>query len=328
MKTKITYKKLKETIAKANELISDITFDKLADTLLKDHNLDSMILAQRSCHGGLSEYLTLRVFADGHLKFAFEAEKNYPNDYNFDDSTLITFASIVNDTTDTVNLLVNEYLNDYTVKYVISWTLSTIYARSDARPYFKGITDFDELISALKRTKLVSLTKIKNTDSYKLKIKPTNTEYSLKYFVNRKDYDGFYLNLVMNGNDRAETAEKLFVEKYQEAELIYNTILNDLDKVYQTLIDSAGNGIREQAVRDSFINYASDIDNPVSHYMEFKDGSWSILDKDRINGWVNYGETVKPTYVEYNHRTNEILGIYNIVPTDLSTLIKTYLLQN
>lgn len=105
MKTKITYKELKETIAKANELISGITFNELAGTLLKDHNLESMILAQRSCHGGLSEYLTLRVFADGHLKFAYEAEKNYPNDYNFDDSTLITFASLVNDTTDTVNLL-------------------------------------------------------------------------------------------------------------------------------------------------------------------------------------------------------------------------------
>ena len=327
MKTKITYKELKETIAKANELISGITFNELAGTLLKGHNLESMILAKRSCHGGLSEYLTLRVFADGHLAFSFETEKNYANDYNFDDSTLITFASLVNDTIDTVNLLVNEYLNDYTVKHVISWTLNKIYVRSDARPYFKGITFFDELISALKRTKLVSLTKIKNTDSYKLKIKPTNTEYSLKYFVNRKDYDGFYPNLVMNGNDRAETVEKLLVEKYQEAELIYNTILNDLDKVYQTLIDSAGNGIREQAVRDSFINYANDIDNPVSHYMEFKDGSWSILDKDLINGWVNYGETVKPTYVEYNHRTNEILGIHNIVPTDLSTLIKTYLLQ-
>ena len=273
MKTKITYKELKETIAKANELISGITFNELAGTLLKDHNLESMILAQRSCHGGFSGHLTLRVFADGHLKFAYEAEKNYPNDYNFGDSTLITFASLVNDTTDTVNLLVNEYLNDYTVKHVISWTLNKIYVRSDARPYFKGITFFDELISALKRTKLISLTKIKNTDSYKLKIKPTNTEYSLKYFVNRKDYDGFYPNLVMNGNDRAETVEKLLVEKYQEAELIYNTILNDLDKVYQTLIDSAGNGIREQAVRDSFINYASDIDNPVSHYMEFKDGS-------------------------------------------------------
>lgn len=213
MKTKMTYKELKETIAKANKLISDITFNELAGTLLKDHNLESMILAKRSCHGGLSEYLTLRVFADGHLKFAYETEKNYPNDYNFDDSTLITFASIVNDTTDTVNLLVNEYFNDYTVKHVISWTLNKIYVRSDARPYFKGITFFDELISALKRTKLVSLTKIKNTDSYKLKIKPTNTEYVLKYFINRKDYDEFYLNLVMNGNDRAETVEKLLVEK-------------------------------------------------------------------------------------------------------------------
>lgn len=327
MKTKMTYKELKETIAKANELISGITFDELANTLLKDHNLESMILAKRSCHGGLSEYLTLRVFADGHLKFAYEAEKNYADDYNFADSTLITFASLVNDTTDTVNLLVNEYLNDYTVKHVISWTLNKIYVRSDARPYFKGITFTDELFSALKRTKLISLNKIKNTDNYKLKIKPTNTEYVLKYFVNRKDYDEFYFNQVFGGDSRAETTEKLLVEKYQEAELIYNTILNDLDAVYQTLVDSAGDGIREQAVRDSFINYVSDIDNPVSHYMEFKDGSWSILDKDLINGWNSYGETVKPTYVEYNHRTNEILGIYNIVPTDLSTLIKTYLLQ-
>lgn len=328
MKTKITYKELKETIAKANELISGITFNELADTLLKDHNLESMILAKRSCHGGFSGHLTLRVFADGHLKFAYETEKNYPNDYNFGDSNLVAFASIVNNTTDTVNLLVNEYLNDYTVKYVISWTLNKIYDTSNAHSYLNGITQFDDLVSALKRTKLILLTKIKNSDSYKLKIKPTSTEYSLKYFVNRKDYDGFYLNLVMNGNDRAETVEKLLVEKYQEAELIYNTILNDLDKVYQTLIDSADNGIREQAVRDSFINYASDIDNPVSRYMQFKDGSWSMLDKDRTRGWNVYGETFKPTYVEYNHRTNEILGIHNIVPTDLPTLIKIYSLQN
>lgn len=328
MKTKMTYKELKEIIAKANELISGITFNELADTMLKDHNLESMILAQRSCHGGLSEYLTLRVFADGHLKFAFEAEKNYADDYNFDDSDLVTFASLVNDTTDTVNLLVNEYLNDYTVKYVISWTLSTIYARDETRPYFKGITDFDELISALKRTKLVSLTKIKNTDSYKLKIKPTNTEYVLKYFVNRKDYDEFYFNQVFGGDSRAETIEKLLVEKYQEAKLIHDTILNDIDTVYTIMVDKVNDGIRELAVRDSFINYVNNIDNPVSHYMEFKDGSWSILDKDRINGWNSYGETIKPTYVEYNHRTNEILGIYNIVPTDLPTLIKTYSLQN
>ena len=61
---------------------------------------------------------------------------------------------------------------------------------------------------------------------------------------------------------------------------------------------------------------------------KIKNPSWSILDKDLINGWVNYGETVKPTYVEYNHRTNEILGIHNIVPTDLPTLIKIYSLQN
>lgn len=325
MKTKITYKELKETIAKANELISGITFNELADTLLKDHNLESMILAKRSCHGGFSGHLTLRVSADGHLKFAFEAEKNYANDYNFGDSDLVTFASIVNDTTDTVKLLVDEYLNDYTVKYVISWTLNKIYNTSDTHSYLNGITQFDDLVSALKRTKLISLTKIKNSDNYKLKIKPTSTEYSLKYFVNRKDYDGFYLNLVMNGNDRAETVENILVEKYQEAELIYNTILNDLDKVYQTLVDSAGNGIREQAVRDSFINYANDIDNPVSHYMQFKDGSWSILDKDLINGWNVYGEIFKPTYVEYNHRTNEILGVHNIVPNDLSTLIKLYI---
>lgn len=328
MKTKMTYKELKETIAKANELISGITFNELAGTLLKDHNLESMILAKRSCHGGLSEYLTLRVFADGHLAFAYETDKNYPGHYNFNDSPLISFYSLVNNTTDTVKLLVDEYLNDYTVKYVSSWTLHKIYGTSDARPYFKGITSTDDLLSTLKRTKLISLTKIKKSDSYKLKIKPTNTEYSLKYFVNRKDYDGFYLNLVMNGNDRAETVEKLLVEKYQEAELIYNTILNDLDKIYQTLIDSAGNDIREQAVRDSFINYASDIDNPVSRYMQFKDSSWSILDKDRINGWNSYGEIFKPTYVEYNHRTNEILGINNVVPTDLPTLIKIYSLQN
>ena len=325
MKTKITYKELKETIAKANELISGITFDELAGTLLKDHNLDSMVLAERSCHGGLSEYLTLRVFADGHLAFAFETEKNYPDHYNFNDSPLISFYSLVNDTTDTVKLLVDEYLNDYTVKYVISWTLNKIYDTTDTHSYLKGITQFDDLVSTLKRTKLISLTKIKNSDSYKLKVKPTNTEYTLKYFVNRKDYDGFYLNLVMNGNDRAETVEKLLVEEYQEAELIYNTVLNDLDKVYQTLIDSADNGIREQAVRDSFINYVSDIDNPVSRYMQFKDGSWSMLDKDRIGGWNVYGETFKPTYVEYNHRTNEILGVYNIVPNDLSTLIKLYI---
>lgn len=325
MKTKITYKELKETIAKANELIGDITFNELADTLLKDHNLESMILAKRSCHGGFSGHLTLRVSAYGHLKFAFEAEKNYANDYNFGDSDLVTFASIVNDTTDTVKLLVDEYLNDYTVKYAISWTLNKIYNTSDTHSYLNGITQFDDLVSALKRTKLISLTKIKNSDNYKLKIKPTSTEYSLKYFVNRKDYDGFYLNLVMNGNDRAETVEKLLVEKYQEAELIYNTILNDLDKVYQTLGDSADNGIREQAVRDSFINYANDIDNPVSHYMQFKDGSWSILDKDLTRGWNVYGEIFKPTYVEYNHRTNEILGVYNIVPNDLSTLIKLYI---
>lgn len=325
MKTKITYKELKETIAKANELISGITFNELADTMLKDHNLESMILAKRSCHGGFSGHLTLRVFANGHLAFAYEAEKNYPDHYNFNDSPLISFYSLVNNTTDTVKLLVDEYLNDYTVKHVISWTLNKIYNTSDARPYFKGITFTDELFSALKRTKLISLNKIKNADSYKLKIKPTNTEYTLKYFVNRKDYDGFYLNLVMNGNDKTETVENLLVEKYQEADLIYNTILNDLDKVYQTLIDSAGNGIREQTVQDSFIAYASDIDNPVSRYMQFKDGSWSMLDKDHTLGWNVYGETFKPTYVEYNHRTNEILGVYNIVPNDLPTLIKLYI---
>ena len=109
--------------------------------------------------------------------------------------------------------------------------------------------------------------------------------------------------------------------------MIRDTILNDIDTVYAIMADKVNDGIRELAVRDSFINYVNNIDNPVSRYMEFKDGSWSMLDKDLINGWVNYGETVKPTYVEYNHRTNEILGIHNIVPTDLPTLIKTYLLQ-
>lgn len=324
MKTKITYKELKETIAKANELISNITFNELAGTLLKDHKLDSVLLAKRN-YGGLSEYLTLRVFADGHLAFAFETVNGYADDFEIISDNMIYFESLVNDTTDTVKLIVDEYLNDNTVKYVISWTLDEIYDTSDARPYFKGITSTDDLLSALKRTKLISLTKIKNTDSYKLKIKPTNSEYTLKYAVNRKDYDEFYLNLVMNGNDRAETVEKLLVEEYQEAELIYNKILNDLDTVYQTLIDSANNGVREQAVHDSFINYANNIDNPVSRYMQFKDGSWSMLDKSRINGWNVYGEIFKPTYVEYNHRTNKILGSHNIVPADLSTLIKLYI---
>lgn len=324
MKTKITYKELKETIAKTNDLISGITFDELASTMLKDHNLESMILAKRS-YGIYDEYLTLRVFADGHLKFAFETTNGYADDFMISDNDLIYFASLVNDTTDTVNLLVDEYLNDYTVKYAISWTLSEIYAKDETRPYFKkGITSFDELISALKRTKLVSLTKIKNTDYYKLKIRPTNTWYILKYFVNRKDYDEFYFNQVFGGDNRAETVEKLLVEKYTEAKVIHDTILNDIDAVYAIMVDKVGNGIRELAVRDSFINYVNNIDNPVSRYMEFKDGKWSILDKDRINGWNSYGETVKPTYVEYNHRTNEILGIHNIVPTDLPTLIKLY----
>ena len=199
MKTKITYKEFKETIAKANKLISEITFDKLADTMLKDHNLDSMILAKKGVGIG-NEYLTLRVFADGHLAFAFETEKKFPDDFSFESDNLIYFVSLVNDTTDTVKLLVDEYLNDNTVKYVISWTLNKIYNTSDTHSYLNGITQFDDLVSALKRTKLISLTKIKNSDNYKLKIKPTSTEYSLKYFVNRKDYDGFYLNLIMNGN--------------------------------------------------------------------------------------------------------------------------------
>lgn len=323
MKTEMTYKELKETIAKANELISGIAFNELASTMLKDHNLESMILAKRS-YGIYDEYLTLRVFADGHLKFAFETVNGYADDFMISGDNLIYFASLVNDTTDTVNLLVNEYLNDYTVKHVISWTLNKIYAKDDTRPHFKGITFFDELISALKRTKLISLTKIKNTDSYKLKIRPTNTWYILKYFVNRKDYDEFYFNQVFGGDSRAETIEKLLVEKYTEAKVIHDTISNDIDTVYQTMIDKVGNGIRELAVRDSFINYVNNIDNPVSHYMEFKDGSWSILDKKQIDGWISYGETVRPTYVEYNHRTNEILGIHNIVPTDLPTLIKLY----
>ena len=326
MKTEMTYKELKETIAKANDLISDITFDELASTMLKDHNLESMILAKRS-YGIYDEYLTLRVFADGHLKFAFETVNGYAEDFMISDNDLIYFASLVNDTTDTVNLLVNEYLNDSAVKYALSWTLSEIYAKDKTRPYFKGITSFDELISALKRTKLVSLTKIKNTDNYKLKIKPTNTEYVLKYFINRKDYDEFYFNQVFGGDSRAETIEKLLAEKYHEAKVIHDTILNDIDTVYTIMVDKVNDGIRELAVRDSFINYVNNIDNPVSHYMQFKDGSWSILDKDRINGWNSYGETIKPTYVEYNHRTNEILGIHNIVPTDLPTLIKIYLLQ-
>lgn len=323
MKTKITYKELKETIIKANELISDITFNELAGTMLKDHELESMILAKRN-YGIYNEYLTLRVFADGHLAFAFETVNGYADDFEITDNNVISFYSLVNDTTNTRKLLVDEYLNDSTVKYVISWTLNEIYGTNDARPYFKGVTATDDLLSALKRTKLISLTKIKGTDNYKLKIKSTNTEYTLKYFVNRKDYDGFYLGLIL-GNDRAEIVEKLLVEEYHEAKLIYNTILDDLDKVYQTLIDSANNGVREQAVHDSFINYANNIDNPVSRYMQFKDGSWSMLDKDSINGWNVYGEIFKPTYVEYNHRTNEILGIHNIVPNDLPALIKLYI---
>ena len=321
---KMTYKEFKDTIAKANELISDITFDKLANTMLKDHNLDSMILAKRS-YGIYDEALTLRVFADGHLAFAFETVNSYADDFMISDANLVYFASLANNSTDAINLLVNEYLTDYTVKYAISWTLNKIYVRDDARPYFKGITFFDELISALKRTKLISLTKIKNTDSYKLKIKPTNTEYVMKYFVNRKDYDEFYANQVMSGNDKVEVIEKLLVEKYHEAKLIHDTILNDIDTVYQLLIDKVDNGIGEIAIRDSFIAYANNIDNPVSHYMQFKNGEWSILDKQWINGWVDYGETIKPVYVEYNHRTNEILGIHNVVPTDLKHLLKAYL---
>ena len=322
---KMTYKEFKDTIARANELISDITFEELASTMLKDHNLDSMILAKRS-YGIYDETLTLRVFTDGHLAFEFETVNGYADDFMISSDNLMYFVNLVNDTTDTVDSLVNEYLNDYTVKYVISWTLNKIYTKDDTRPYFKGITFFDELISALKRTKLISLTKIKNTDSYKLKIKPTNTEYVMKYFVNRKDYDEFYANQVMSGNDRAEIIEKLLVEKYHEAKLVHDTILNDIDTVYQLLIDSvAKDSSREHDIRDSFIAYVSDIDNPVSRYMQFKDGKWSILDKQWINGWVDYGETIKPVYVEYNHRTNEILGIHNVVPTDLKRLIKAYL---
>lgn len=329
-----TYEEFVEALDANNRQLKDsLKFEQLAKTIFADTNKDSVIINVN----GTSYYrfsdghkITLNLRPDGSLFFETNIDANYyyeeivkyagSNDCKAIDKFIeCSTKSVCGPLILIDSLIVGEYFSPrniyyYFIKNIINELIDYDYER------WYYLFDIKDDLRDLKNAKLVTYSKVKGTMDYKIKFKPSGNVYQLHYFTApmARGFGGTeFFEAELNSysgqfdGDKALMLEALLIDIYNEAKLIKNEVLPDIEATKAQIIDhyKASQMTIERDMRDSFDAYVSDVTNPVGYYMFYKYDNWYVAKKGVYNSIEN-GDYSDRAYVKFDRFQNRLIELH------------------
>ena len=329
-----TYEEFVEALDANNKKLKDsLKFERLAKTIFADTDKDSVIINVN----GTSYYrfrdgrkITLNLRLDGSLFFETNIDANYyykeivkyvgSNDCKAIDKFIeCSTKSVCGPLIPIDSLIVGEYFSPrniyyYFIKNIINELIDYDYER------WYYLFDIKDDLRDLKNAKLVTYSKVKGTTDYKIKFKPSGNAYQLHYFMApmARGFGGTeFFEAELNSykeqfdGDKARMLEALLIDIYNEAKLIKDKILPDIEQAKTQIIDhyKASQMTIERDMRDSFDAYVSDVTNPVGYYMFYKYDNWYVAKKGIYNSIEN-GDYSDRAYVKFDRLQNRLIELH------------------
>ena len=319
--------------ANNKELKNSLKFEQLAKTIFANTDKDSVVININ----GTSYYrfsdghkITLNLRPDGSLFF----ETNIGEDYYIKEILNCTYSSdfktiekFIECSTKSVcgplipidSLIVNEYFSPkniyyYFIKNIINELIDYDYER------WYYLFDIKDDLRDLKNAKLVTYSKVKGTMDYKIKFKPSGNVYQLHYFTApmARGFGGTeFFEKELNSykeqfdGDKARMLEAILIDIYNEAKLIKDEVLPDIEQAKTQIIDhyKASQMTIERDMRDSFDAYVGDVTNPVGYYMFYKYDNWYVAKKGIYNS-IEEGDYSDRAYVKFDRFQNRLIELH------------------
>ena len=329
-----TYEEFVEALdANNKELKDSLKFEQLAKTIFANTDKDSVVININ----GTSYYrfsdgrkITLNLRLDGSLFFETNIEASYyysnivkyvgSNDCKAIDKFIECSAkSTCGPLIPIDSLIVGEYFSPrniyyYFIKNIINELIDYDYER------WYYLFDIKDDLRDLKNAKLVTYSKVKGTMDYKIKFKPSGNVYQLHYFTApmARGFGGTeFFEKELNSykeqfdGDKARMLEAILIDIYNEAKLIKDEVLPDIEQAKTQIIDhyKASQMTIERDMRDAFDAYVSDVTNPVGYYMLYNDGNWQVVRKGAYNSIEN-GHYSNHAYVKYDRLQNRMIELH------------------
>lgn len=319
--------------ANNKELKNSLKFEQLAKTIFANTDKDSVVINVN----GTSYYrfsdghkITLNLRPDGLLFFETNIDANYyykeivkyvgSNDCKAIDKFIeCSTKSVCGPLIPIDSLIVGEYFSPrniyyYFIKNIINELIDYDYER------WYYLFDIKDDLRDLKNAKLVTYSKVKGTTDYKIKFKPSNNVYQLHYFTApmARGFGGTeFFEAELNSysgqfdGDKVLMLEALLIDIYNEAKLIKDKILPDIEATKAQIIDhyKASQMTIERDMRDSFNVYVSDVTNPVGYYMFYKHDNWYVAKKNVYNSIEN-GDYSDRAYVKFDRFQNRLIELH------------------
>lgn len=329
-----TYEEFVEALDANNKKLKDsLKFERLAKTIFADTDKDSVIINVN----GTSYYrfsdghkITLNLRPDGLLFFETNIDANYyykeivkyvgSNDCKAIDKFIeCSTKSVCGPLIPIDSLIVSEYFSPRNIYYYFSQNIINQLVDNSYDDWTSLFNIKDDLRN-LKNAKLVTYSKVKGTTDYKIKFKPSGNAYQLHHFTApmARGFGGtefFEAELnsysVQFDGDKARMLEALLIDIYNEAKLIKDKILPDIEATKAQIIDhyKASQMTIERELTESFNAYVSDVTNPVGYYMLYNDGNWQVVRKGAYNSIEN-GHYSNHAYVKYDRLQNRMIELH------------------
>lgn len=329
-----TYEEFVEALDANNRQLKDsLKFEQLAKTIFADTNKESVIINVN----GTSYYrfsdghkITLNLRPDGSLFFETNIDANYyykeivkyvgSNDYKAIDKFIeCSTKSVCGPLIPIDSLIIGEYFSPrniyyYFIKNIINELIDYDYER------WYYLFDIKDDLRDLKNAKLVTYSKVKGTMDYKIKFKPSGNVYQLHYFTASmaRGFGGTeFFEKELNSyseqfnGDKARMLEALLIDIYNEAKLIKDKVLPDIEQAKTQIIDhyKASQMTIERDMRDSFDAYVNDVTNPVGYYMFYKYDNWYVAKKGLYNS-IEEGDYSDRAYVKFDRFQNRLIELH------------------
>ena len=319
--------------ANNNELKESLKFEQLAKTIFANTDKDSVVININ----GTSYYrfsdghkITLNLRPDGSLFFETNIDANYyysdivKDVGSYDCKAIDKFIECSTKSTcgpfiPIDSLIVGEYFSPRNIYYYFSQNIINQLVDNGYDDWTSLFNIKDDLRD-LKNAKLVTYSKVKGTTDYKIKFKPSGNVYQLHYFTApmARGFGGtefFEAELnsysVQFDGDKARMLEALLIDIYNEAKLIKDEVLPDIEQAKTQIIDhyKASQMTIERDMRDSFDAYVSDVTNPVGYYMFYKHDNWYVAKKGVYNSIEN-GDYSDRAYVKFDRFQNRLIELH------------------
>ena len=316
-----------------NELKELLKFEQLAKTIFADTDKDSAVINVN----GTSYYrfsdcrkITLNLRPDGALFFETNIDKDFYYDkiancwYASDNKAIEQLADCGTKSTcepliPIDSLIVAEYFSPKNIYYYFSHNIINKLIGNDYERW-NYLFDIKDDLRDLKKAKFLTYSKIRGTTDYKIKFKSSSNAYQLHYFTApmARGFGGtefFEAELnsysVQFDGDKALMLEALLIDIYNEAKLIKDKILPDIEQAKAQIIDhyKASQMTIERDMRDSFDAYISDVTNPVGYYMFYKHDNWYVAKKNVYDSIEN-GDYSDRAYVKFDRFQNRLIELH------------------